>query len=823
MDERQRRIEALYEAALEHPPAQRQEFLAQACGTDEELHAEIASLVSAYGRAGNFLEGWPVEAAGALLGASPVPGQRIGPYRLLQLLGAGGMAVVYLAERDDEQFTKHVALKLIRPGIAGADALRRFRHERQILASLEHPHIARLLDGGATADGLPWYVMEYVEGEPITTFCEGRSLPLRDRLRLVHDVCSAVEFAHRNLVVHRDIKPGNILVTPGGTVKLLDFGIARLLTPEPGSGAEDLTATAYRVMTPAYASPEQVRGDRLTTATDVYSLGVVLYELLTGQRPYRLSDTSPSEVARVVCSQEPERPSTAVRRAGRLARELRGDLDNIAAKAMAKEPARRYASAGELASDISHYLEGRPVAARGDSFAYRAGKFIRRHRAGSAAAALVLLAIAAGTAATAWQAQVARAERVKAERRFDDVRRLANSFLFEFDEAIRNVQGTTPARELIIRRGLEYLNKLASESGDEAGLKRELAAAYEKVSDIQGNIHGPNLGDQKAALDSCRRALALRESLVAARPGDAEAERDLASSYSKTAELMWLTSDSKGAAEMSRKHLALVERLREKGVMSSLTLAKAYTQHGWMAMATTGDEKALGANVGKALPLLEPLVAAEPHNVEARNALGRAYELLAGSLGNAREVWPEVLRYYHKSLEAHLAAAGAEPRNPVYSKAVAGAYNDLAHAYQFMGRPKEAVKYNRESLRVLERMAAADPGNKDLSRAIAIAANGLASALVDAGEPAAALPYLKQALAGVAAIPDQSTIIVSFMRALVSYNLGRAYAAIGQRAEARTWLERSAPVLADLKKRGITVGEEAALADKAAAQLAALR
>ena len=349
------------------------------------------------------------------------PGRRIGPYEVLRELGRGGMGAVYLAGRADEQYEKVVAIKVVQAGHETEEMLRRFRQERQILAGLDHQNIAKLLDGGTTREGLPYFVMDHVEGEPVDRYCSRHALSLKQRLTLFQTVCAAVAHAHRNLIVHRDIKPSNILVTAGGVPKLLDFGIAKLLPTEPSA---DTTATGTLfAFTPAYASPEQVRGERVTTATDVYSLGVVLYELLTGRSPYRVKSQGSVEVLKAICDQEPDRPSTTVAReqgrAGtaapteRTRKRLRGDLDSIVLKALRKEPHQRYASVDALSEDIQHHLDGRPVAARKGTFSYRTGKFVRRHWVGVSAALLVLVAIVGGAVLATYG--LVRARRAEAE------------------------------------------------------------------------------------------------------------------------------------------------------------------------------------------------------------------------------------------------------------------------------------------------------------------------------------------------------------------------------------------------------------------------
>ena len=419
-------------------PQQRAAFLARACPGADPLRAEVESLLGFKTRAPRFLASPAFDRGLELLGLSAgddlQPGDTLGDCRVLSLLGVGGMGEVYLAE--DTVHGRKVALKLIGQGRAEEVRGRHFRHERKVLATLNHPHIARLYGSGATAKGQAYLVMEYVEGERLDRYCQDHDLDVTARLALFRKVCAGVAYAHQNLVVHRDLKPANIRVTPEGEPKLLDFGIAKLVDPEGTTSRLDPTVTMQGAMTPEYASPEQIRGEPITTASDVYSLGVVLFELLTGQRPFaHLKSRRPDELARAVCEQEPPRPSTIVTHtapttamgtvpagqipvsrepAGKWRRRLEGDLDNIVAKALRKEPGRRYATAAALSEDLRRHSDGLPVSARPDTLEYRAGKFLRRNKVGVAAVALVLLALIGGLAATTWQAQVAKQERDRA-------------------------------------------------------------------------------------------------------------------------------------------------------------------------------------------------------------------------------------------------------------------------------------------------------------------------------------------------------------------------------------------------------------------------
>jgi len=440
--ERWLQVKELFSAAQERDPADRTAFLVEACGGDESLRAEVESLLKAAELAPATSDSELSESDGSSA-ASPRPdpliGRRIGSYKIERQIGRGGMASVYLASRADEQFDKQVAIKILLPELDRDDLLQRFRAERQTLAALDHPNIVKLLDGGNTDQGLPYLVMDYVEGEPIDEFCDSRKLSTNSRLRLFRQVCLAVQCAHDNHVIHRDLKPSNILVTAQGIPKLLDFGIAKVLASSGDSQAL-ITQTRTRRMTPAYASPEQVKAEPITTATDVYSLGVILYELLTGHRPYKLKQNTPAEIERAICEEDPEKPSTAVDRVettssaqgitvtktpetvsqtrdghpDKLRRSLQGDLDTILLKALQKEPQRRYASTSELSEDIQRHLDHLPVKARPSTFRYRISKFARRHKSEVIAAAAIILVLAGAFGVSVWQQRRA-AERARAE------------------------------------------------------------------------------------------------------------------------------------------------------------------------------------------------------------------------------------------------------------------------------------------------------------------------------------------------------------------------------------------------------------------------
>ncbi len=500
---RWRRIEPLLDEALELPPDSVVAYLDRACAGDLELKAEVLALIEADATGTGFLDESAAEQALGVLAASdgagqrphdeqsPREGLRIGAWRILEEIGRGGMGAVYLAERADGAFEQKAALKLIKRGLDTDEILARFRRERQILARLEHPHIARLLDGGATEDGLPWFAMEFVPGVPITDWCDRRRPDLERTLRLVLQVCGAVRYAHQNLVVHRDLKPGNILVTEEGVAKLLDFGIARLL--ESSDGGE--TVHGERLLTPHYASPEQMRGEPPTTATDVYALGVILYELLTGQRPHGGPGVSPEEARLAVLERDPA-PLSAVIARGVDERKLgwrsrmHGDLDNIVQMALRREPAERYSSAEALVEDLEGFLEGRPVRATRPTLRYRTRKFVQRNRAGVTAAAVVLLSLVAGLVGMAWQAGVAARER---DRALSEARKASAINEFVLEELL---EAPTPERalgrpltvaEVLDNASRSITHAFPSQPSIEAAVRMTLARTYAALGNFKAS------------------------------------------------------------------------------------------------------------------------------------------------------------------------------------------------------------------------------------------------------------------------------------------------------------------------------------------------
>jgi serine/threonine-protein kinase len=496
------RLQQILDGALALPAEAWPAYLDAECVGDVALRRDVEKLLEACGSAGDFLERPPSQLAAALLAEAGVPTpygidgtparSRIGPYRILGEAGRGGMGVVYVAERDDGQFRQRVALKIVPHGFVTDQAVRRFIEERQILASLNHPGIARLLDGGVTDDGLPYFAMEYVDGTPIDKWCDEQKLDLNARLHLFVDVCDAVQYAHQNLVVHRDLKPSNILVTAPdgrngghGVVKLLDFGVAKLLSGDgsPEVEADTNTRTGSRWLTPRYASPEQLLGGPITTVSDVYTLGVLMYELLTGKWPYHESPNALQEVGRVIREVEPPKPSSAASSDVRRQRELSGDLDIIVLTAMQKDPSRRYQSAEALADDIRRHLAGLPVRARADTLSYRASKFVRRHRLGVLAAAALLVSLIVGAATTAWQAQLASRERDRAREHAATTARasalLVDMFRLSDPDVTRGA--TISAREVLARGARRIETDFAKDTALQTAMLREIGRVYQNL------------------------------------------------------------------------------------------------------------------------------------------------------------------------------------------------------------------------------------------------------------------------------------------------------------------------------------------------------
>jgi serine/threonine protein kinase/tetratricopeptide (TPR) repeat protein len=724
------RLESIFHAAVGLPPENRHALLERECGANLELRAAVERLLAAHERAAGFIEAPAASVAGTWgTRDTDAVGRRIGPYRLVRELGRGGMGAVYLAERDDGAFTQRVAIKLIKRGMDTDQVLGRFRGERQILASLDHPNVARLLDGGSTPDGLPYFAMEYIDGQPVDEFADAHGLTVADRLRLFLQVCDAVAYAHDQGVIHRDIKPLNILVTPAGTPKLLDFGIAKVLHDPAGDATS--TVTGMRLLTPEYASPEQIEGRHATAASDVYALGVVLYELLTGRSPYLFPSRAPQDVAAAVCTTEPERPSSAVTRspsapgrrrrdsaehpsrsgtatARQLSRQLRGDLDTIILAALRKEPARRYATVGAFADDLRRHLDGRPVLARSEGALYRAGKFVRRNRATVTVAALagVSVAVLAAIALPNSQAAdepasllstraLAKRDRLLvadfADRTGDTTLTAAVTEAFRIDLTQSPVVRVLTPRQ--VRTSLELMQRpssvvlddtLAREVALREGVKAFVSGSLSRLSDsyvVTVQLVSAQGGDALAAVretapDSTQLVAAVDRASKTLRRRIGESLRDLKEMPSlervTTSSLPALRRYTEGQRLFRQGERTLAIKRLEQAVALDTGFASAYT--------SLGSAYTSMAQLGQGLDAQQHAFA----NQDRLSYVERSF--LIGQRAYARED-------YQTAIETYQTLIARYPEN-------VPALNNLALAYRDSRQYPMAVEYFRRAIEV---------------------------------------------------------------------------------------------------------------------------
>ncbi len=706
-DERWQRLWQIFHDTLERPAAERSAHLDAACD-DAEMRREVEELLAAHEGTTNPLDRPPAAgAAGA--GAGP---RRLGPYEIVRELGSGGMGTVYLAQRRDRQFEQQVAVKVVRRGMDSEEIVARFRQERQILARLEHPNVARLYDGGTTEEGLPYFVMEHVEGEPIDRYCEGRGLAVEERLALVRVVCSAVQYAHRNLVVHRDLKPNNVLVTPDGVPKLLDFGIAKLL--DPASRELATTRLGERPLTPEYASPEQVRGEAITTASDVYSLGVLLFRLLTGRPPYRLEGAGWREVERIVCEQRPERPSTAAVRGAehpeatrKLRRRLRGDLDNIVLRALEKDPARRYASVEQLEEDLRRYAEGLPVMARPAGLGYRLGKFVRRHRAAAVTAALVLLLVAGFTASSIRQAAATAGALERAELELRKSERVLELLLqqLRFADPYYVYGETVTARQMFEHAA----TRLQEDRGDPPEVRAAVLAVVGKVQ--------ANMGLTEEATAVLEESLALRRQIFG------EHHPEVAESLHELARARQGAGQHEVAEELEQQALALRRQLlgeQHRKVADSLVALGSFLQD-------QGSYEAAEERFREALAIVRPQAG------EDDQLLANCLALL-GDVLTRRGEYEGAEAALNEALELRLRHYGEEAPNVAYVIAALG----TLHAQR--GNYAEAESFYRRSL-VLNRKFLGEAHPRSITTLMS-----LAIMVYRRGDSVAAEPLLREAI-----------------------------------------------------------------------------
>jgi tetratricopeptide (TPR) repeat protein len=737
----------LFHQAFETEPGGRTAFLADACQGDEPLHRAVQDLLDA----ADAVENTPAWGATALANeATAAAGDcctELDRYHLSSRIGAGGMGVVYKAVRAGD-YSKTVAVKIVHE--ADPAMVQQFLRERQILARLEHPNIARLLDGGSTPEGLPFLVMEYVEGVPIDRYVTERKLPQREVLELFRQICSAVFYAHANLVVHRDLKPANILVTGPeggrpGQPKLLDFGVARHL-----DGSAPRTKTGAGAMTPEYASPEQVQGAPITTASDIYSLGVLVYELLTGVRPYR-DTASAMDLAREICTAEPQTMSA------RTGRRFDPDLEKIVQMALRKEPARRYASVDQFSEDLRRYLEGYPIKARAATRRYRLSKFMGRHKAGMVAASLLLLSLVGGIITTSWEARVAG-------RRFREVRKLAHLVLFDYHDAIAALPGSTPARAMLVTDALGYLDVMGKEAGGDTGLQLELASAYLRVGDVQGRPYVPNLGQTEGGLTSYRKGMATLETITAKAPDNREARRQMAMGLERIGNIELREGQLDEATASQRKALRIREQLlapnpSDAGGRQDLAASYLYLGDVLQAACFNGPpqvecvQKALDYQQ-KALAMRLDLSRENPADAQRRREVAQAYMRIGfrlrdlSSMTQDKAMMRQALENHQKGLAIEEDLAARSSSNGRDRRDAADQRMAMSPVQAALGDDAGALDGYRVAIDTFQSLSAADPANAESRRDLSFAHQKLAQMSMGMGDLVAAETNWDAALAG---------------------------------------------------------------------------
>jgi eukaryotic-like serine/threonine-protein kinase len=755
-------VQRLFAEALAMPEEQQRKYLA-AQTDDPEISKEVLSLLAHDRVAQPFFDAVLGSAAASVEFAMDLSsGARLGAYTIERMLGRGGMGGVYLATRADGAFEHKVAIKVIQASRSLSSIQERFRQERQILARLSHPNIARLLDGGETPAGQLYVVLEYVQGEDVNRYCDGHALDLRRRLQLFLQVCGAVHYAHENLIIHRDLKPGNILVGEDGTPKLLDFGIAKVVEPfESGPGGP-----STQLFTIEFASPEQVRGDAITTAADIYSLGAILYQLVVSRPLRAFEDLSPLEVVREITEQQAP-----------VVGNMPSEIAAILKKALHLEPSHRYRSAHDFAGDIERYLAGQPVLAVPDSVVYRFRTFFRRHWIPATAAAAVVLSLAIGAGVALWQAR-------RAERRFTDVRQLSNQFLFEFEESIHSVPGAMKARRLVIKTAQQYLDRLAADAGHDRELTRELAEAYRRLGDVQGSPLEGNTGDTQAALASYRRALALRNSVGDDHALDTKTRVVYLLALEGLSDAESTSGDADRALPLSEKAVTLGQSWVHNGSSDPrllLAAASAYSQ-----LATRQREKGKFepgvASSKQALVLKQQALGISPDDRKLQRAVATGYWAL-GSAEKAAGHPEEAVENFKITVKLMNQVAANDPGNVASRREALGASWLLAASMtNLLSKQNKglegALPLFEDALRIGNQLLKEDPDNALVEADVASISIGLGSTLQEVGRPRDALSVLAPAVERqkrrCASAPDNRT--AAYYLALLHMGTAEAYA-----------------------------------------------
>jgi eukaryotic-like serine/threonine-protein kinase len=799
--ERWQAVGELFEHALSLPAGERTACIDRESGGDDELRREVLSLLASHKSApGGFVQEKIKNAVLSFHETKLVGTQttQVGPYRLIRELGRGGMGTVFLAERDDDQYKATVAIKLVRPGMDTEFILARFRRERQTLARLQHPNIARLLDGGTTRDTLPYIVMEYVDGPAITRYAEQQKLGVTARVVLFLSVCSAVDYAHRNFVIHRDLKPGNVLVDSQGVPKLLDFGICKLLhsdTLSAVSGGETMPG----LMTPNYASPEQFRGEAVTLLSDVYSLGVLLYELLTEKCPRRFTGLTAQDIAGAGTQVEILLPSAAVEDKA-LTRQLSGDLDNILMRALDAETQRRYESAALFADDLRRYLLHEPVRARPQTWRYRALKFVRRNQARVTAAAAVFVILAGALAVSLREARNANA-------RLAQVRSLANKLVFDVHDAVHDLPGATPARRVIVQTAITYLDSAAAAAKGDAQAESELAGAYRKLGDVQGNAIGANLGDPAGAMVSYDKALALLENIIRRKPSDIAAQTERLVLYHRIGVLQAYTGKTTDGVQTFQNAILIgTPLLVSAGNPFKSALADLYIES-CDAKRNMGNVQGSLHDASEALRLYREIQAsgtATPAMLQSLATADAAVGMAESKVGRL----PEALRHFREGTEQMEQLSASQPHNASLRRDLMLAYGHVADVsgnpnLENLGDRAGALTAYRRAAEIGKALYDADPANEQAGADYGIVLSRVATAMDDGDLEAKVAAYREslRVLDNVARI-SPTNVSLQLYRAYGNQQLGDTLKMSGNHEAAEKAYEDAGAIAESSRKSG---------------------
>ena len=756
-DSRTKSVLRLCDEALALSGDQREQFLLQACGSDDQLKRSVDSVLRAITAAGGFLD------ADVTLSDEDIVGQQIGSYRILDKLGEGGMGAVYLAEREHEGFTQRVAFKVVRGQFLASELIERFNAERKILAGLNHPYIAALIDGGTTGNGVPFLVMEYVDGKPIDRYCDEHKLSIAARISLIQKVATAVQAAHQNLVVHRDLKPSNVLITEDGIPKLLDFGIAKLIQADNESEHGYTTLYGRQALTPDFASPEQILDNRVTTASDVYTLGILSYQLLAGERPYRVQTTSQRDMLRAVESLTVPRPSTrldtirsnatidtiAAYRATtprQLRKALAGDLDNILMRALERDPERRYVSVAAFSADLGRYLKGEPVEARPDSIAYRARRFVSRHRVGVSISAVTGALLIGAVVATSWAYLQAEKSRSQADERFNQVRALANTLMFDVYEEIEKVPGTNTARETLAETAQEYLAALAASDDAPDDVLIEAAEGYSRLAGILNQQAVTDTENRDLGRDAWEKSQVLLSKLAVTNPDSARVHRAMGELHSNRGqELLYIDNEAVEARAALEQAFAAFETAATLApedpavVAANLVARKRYADsYKWQ-----NDHETAHRLLSELIDEFAAPKERWPDNVDLLKTEGEVRQL-RGQTNWFRDQLEEGVVDYDHALERYRSAIELGGPDQAIEQSLADTHWSRGNALVDLSRYEDAADDYAAAMALLAVRAARDPDDAAVGRRLAILRGSMAAAIVELGRGDEAVALMEE-------------------------------------------------------------------------------